>query len=337
MIKKNFVLLSLSSILIIQLIFYYKILSTNINIIDSSNNSNSNYKTTNRTIEYVKNIPLVMLRYSLDKDVLNRFQQIDMFSCNENNLNSFNGLENRVKIPIYIYEGYYHSLPTHNTVYSRNPNPQIAIDFNKPAADRFLRAYYETFRRINEVIFSKLKKDLIDSANIRHSSNPESDVCFEFSKFIDKNYIAGDLSVQIHYGENNNAKFNSAWHTDALNSLLHMAITIRGRRVLHSFRSNSSDGLLEERLEEQLPGVIYLSSSTLMKHAPQFFDTNYDNRVIAIHARILYTTEEMKSFYQKISNDGWKSLTKIIAEFLSTSDIKFPNFQQITTTEHEMI
>lgn len=98
-------------------------------ISDINRNINSNVR---RTIEYgtlLKSgrVPLVMLKSTLDNDVLEHFLQIPMFSCEESDLHSFKGLENRVKMPIYIYEGYYHSLPTASNVYSRNPNPKIAI------------------------------------------------------------------------------------------------------------------------------------------------------------------------------------------------------------------
>lgn len=178
-----------------------------------------------------------------------------------------------------------------------------------------------------------MKNELIASAVSRIPNNPESDACYGFTKWIDKGNIAADLSIQIHYGEGNDKTFNSAWHTDALNSLLHLAITIRGRRVLHSFRSNTSTSLPIEILEEQIPSSIYLSSSALMKHAPKFYDTNYDTRVIAIHARILYTTPEMKGFTNNITDNGWYHLTRIIANTLSTENIKFPNLEQIKEVE----
>ena len=344
MIKRNHLLYIVVTI-VITLLFNVLLIKVNISRFESTKVNMTTRRTssiTKRNIEYgtplkVGRTPLVMFRSSLDDVVLERFWQYAMFSCSENELNSFKGLENRVKPPIYIYEGYFHSLPTKETVFSRNPNPTIAIDFNKPAADIFLRAFYETFRRINADIFLKLKEDLIESAVSRVPNNPESDICYGFTKWIDKGYIAGDLSIQIHYGQNNDAKFKSAWHTDALNSLLHLAITIRGKRILHSFRSNTTNGLPVEILEAQMPGGIYLSSSTLMKHAPQFFDTNYETRVIAIHARILYTTEEMKSFSRNITDEGWNHLTTIIANTLASNDIKIPNIKEIEKVESELV
>ena len=93
--------------------------------------------------------PVVMIRKSLDEDVMQRFLIEPMFSCEESALNSFEGLESRVKEPIFIYEGYFHSMRTSQPIFSRNPNPLIARDFMKPAATSFVRAFYEAFRVVN--------------------------------------------------------------------------------------------------------------------------------------------------------------------------------------------
>lgn len=93
--------------------------------------------------------PVVMIRKLLDDDVVQRFLLEPMFSCKESALNSFEGLENRVKEPIFIYEGYFHSMRASQPIFSRNPNPLIARDFMKPAAASFVRAFYEAFRVVN--------------------------------------------------------------------------------------------------------------------------------------------------------------------------------------------
>ena len=277
---------------------------------------------------YGKPSPVVMIHRKLDDAVHKRFLQYPMFSCNEEELDSYDILDRRVEKPIYIYEGYFHSQITNEKIYSRNPNPKIGKDFYKPAADKFIRAFYETFRRINNKIFNKLKMDLYESANLRLKTNQNSysDPCYVFAKWIERGLFFGDLSIQIHYGQGNDAKFKSgqAWHTDAVNSLLHFAITLRGERVLHSKRSvielRDSKHKPIEYEDQQQPGDVYLSSSTLMLHAPKFPTTTYTERTIAIHARILYTTEEMNVLHtaESSSTIGWKvsSSTLIIALFI---------------------
>lgn len=254
--------------------------------------------------------PVVMIRTRLDHFVHQSFLQHPMFSCNQSMLDTFDILDRRVIEPVYIYEGYFHSLPTNESIFSRNPNPKIGVDFMKPPADKFIRSFYHAFRQINSAIFDHLKLNLLQSALSRSPDDPSKDACYIFAKWIERGLLFGDLSIQIHYGKGNDDKFAQAWHTDAENSLLHLAVTLRGRRILHTRRSTSeaSSSVAAEILEPQSPGDVYLSSSTLMMHAPKFPTTSYSERTIAIHARILYTSAEVNGLRSAASPAAWKVL-----------------------------
>ena len=293
-------------------------------------------------IEYgVQSTPLIMIRSSLaeDEQLLNRFLEEHMYSCAEGELQNIPGLDNRVKEPVYVYEGYYHSLQTNKNVFSKNPNPLIGKDFHKPPAGPFTRAFFDAFRVVNKDIFDKLRQNLVDASSFEETQN--EDVSYMIAKWIERGHHFGDLSVQIHYGRGNEEKLVSgqAWHTDAANSLLHLAITLRGHRVLHSKRIQPSNNSTIRRpiqgqhpvevLEKQQPGDVYLSSSTLMRHAPQFFDTDYESRSIAIHARFLYTSADVNKFYNVRTNDSWDKMTNVLAKTLSTADIQIPSLAQV--------
>ena len=279
--------------------------------------------------------PLVMIRSKLDEDLLERFLKEHLYSCNEEELNSYPGLENRVAKPVYVYEGYYHSLETSETVYSKNPNPFIGTDFDKPPASAFTRAFYEAFRLVNKEIFDTLKQNLLDAST--YQVDGKEDVCYVLAQWIEKGHHFGDLSIQIHYGVGNEQKLKSgqAWHTDAENSLLHLALTLRGERVLHSRRIRKDNNNLRlasklpEVLDRQTPGTVYLSSSTLMQHAPQFFDADHSTRVIAIHARILYTSEDVEHFRKVRTKISWEKLTNILACTLAAADLRVPTLAQV--------
>ena len=292
-----------------------------------------------RQIEFgAHSTPLVMIQSKLEGKLLQRFLQEDLYSCNESDLSSYPGLDNRVSKPVYVYEGYYHSMVTSQSVYSKNPNPLIGNDFDKPAASPFTRAFYEAFRVVNKQIFDELKRNLLGASTFQSSG--KEDVCHVLAQWIDKDYHFADLSIQIHYGKGNEHKLRSgaAWHQDAENSLLHLAVTLRGERVLHSKRIRRDDNNLRplekqrketEILETQRPGDIYLSSSTLMNHAPQFFDTDYNSRVIAIHARILYTSVGVDHFRKVRTKESWDKLTKVLSNTLAAADLKVPTLAQV--------
>lgn len=291
-------------------------------------------------IEYgVQSTPLVMIRSSLDEELLARFLEEHLYSCDEAELNNIQELDNRVKEPVYVYEGYYHSLQTNENVFSKNPNPQIGKDQHKPAAGPFTRAFFDAFRVVNEDVFNSLRERLMGVSAFEETQ--KEDVPYMLAKWIEQGHHFGDLSIQIHYGSGNEQKLTSgqAWHTDAANSLLHLAVTLRGHRVLHSKRTQpSNDSTIRrpvrgqqpvEVLEKQQPGDVYLSSSTLMRHAPQFFETDYDSRSIAIHARFLYTSVEVNKFYNVRTNDCWEKMTNVLANALSAADIQIPSLAQV--------
>ncbi len=291
-------------------------------------------------IEYgVQSTPLVMIRSSLDEELLTRFLEEHLYSCSEEELNNIQELDNRVKETVYVYEGYYHSLQTNENIFSKNPNPLIGKDHHKPAAGPFTRAFFDAFRVVNKDIFNSLRERLVEVSAFDQTQ--KEDVAYMLAKWIEQGHHFGDLSIQIHYGSGNEQKLTSgqAWHTDAANSLLHLAVTLRGHRVLHSKRIQpSNDSTIRrpvrgqqpvEILEKQQPGDVYLSSSTLMRHAPQFFDTDYDTRSIAIHARFLYTSAEVNKFYNVRTNDCWEKMTNVLANTLSTADIKIPSLAQV--------
>lgn len=280
-----------------------------------------------------------MIRASLHEQLHKRFLEEHLYSCLEVELNRIPELDNRVNAPIYVYEGYYHSLPTSEPVYSKNPNPLKGFDFMKPAASPFTRAFYDAFRHVNKEIFDRLKHELLRVSSF-NSTNTKEDVCYVLAKWIDKGFHFGDLSVQIHYGRGNEEKLTSgaAWHADAENSLLHLAVTLRGSRVLHSKRIQAHANTTLRRpkrqeptevLERQKPGDVYLSSSTLMRHAPQFFDTDYSSRVIAIHARILYTSADIEHFRRVRTRDSWERLTNVLANTLAAANLQIPSLAQV--------
>ena len=93
---------------------------------------------------------------------------------------------------------------------------------------------------------------------------------------------------------------------------------------------------MREVQEEQRAGDVYLSSSALMLHAPKFSYASYSTRVIAIHARILYDSPEIASFYANKSAESWRALTSILAINLASADIVVPSLEQILLIQRKI-
>ena len=143
-----------------------------------------------------------------------------------------------------------------------------------------------------------------------------------------------DISVQIHWGSQI-SKPELFWHSDAENSLLHLGLSVKGSRLLHSMRAITSTGAVREVLAPQQAGAAYLASSTLMNHAPSYPATSFQERIIALQARFLYTTEELKFFRAQATPESWAALSGILAEVLSTCELYQPTIANVDAVINE--
>jgi hypothetical protein len=272
--------------------------------------------------------PTVMIMSRLTPEVHDRFLKSPMFTSNESELVKF-GLKKTIDYPkskdIHTYyEGYFHALPQSSTYYSRNP--RHGKNFDKSPAGDFLRAFYEGFRRANNATFETLRRRLWFSAVSRHPRFPQNDTCGHVARWLERGFHFADLSVQIHWGSHIKGP-ELFWHSDAENSLLHFCVTVSGKRILHSMRSLTVAGEVREVLEDVSAGDMYLATSTFMNHAPEYPAVSFDNRIAAIQARFIYTTEELKAFRASGGPDSpaWRDLTKIITEQLSIAKLEVPS------------
>eukprot|EP00597_Dinobryon_sp_UTEXLB2267_P013890 CAMPEP_0170126140 /NCGR_PEP_ID=MMETSP0020_2-20130122/19483_1 /TAXON_ID=98059 /ORGANISM="Dinobryon sp., Strain UTEXLB2267" /LENGTH=271 /DNA_ID=CAMNT_0010358983 /DNA_START=284 /DNA_END=1099 /DNA_ORIENTATION=- len=262
-----------------------------------------------------------MIRSNIEVDLLRKLQELPMFSCPENELENY-GMKQAVDYPRsknHIYhEGYYHTFMDQKAIYSRNP--RSGADFMKSAAGLFISSFYEATRQLNYKLW-------LDASN-RSPSDPSSDICGTLSEWISGGFHFGDLSIQVHYGTAIGGD-ELFWHSDAENSLLHLGLSIRGDRVLHSKRAEKPDEMVKELLEPQSAGDVYLSTSTLINHAPSYPEVEWEHRIIALQARILYSSTQLRSFRERNTPESWRSLTTILTSELSTLDLKVPTLQQV--------
>ena len=93
----------------------------------------------------------------------------------------------------------------------------------------------------------------------------------------------------MHYGDNE----PGVWHTDAPNSLLHMALSIRGTRTLLSrvyaqqSTRNPSDDTPAVRSLRQAPGDVYVSTPASFAHAVEYSGAaTHGERILAIQVCI---------------------------------------------------
>jgi len=188
-----------------------------------------------------------MQTFRLSEDVLQYLSALSMFNCDEKEIES-HGYFKCVDYPeltkhIY-YEGYFHSKPTSKTTLS--VHPRKGHEYHKPAAPLPLRAFFEAFRKVNSEWINDLKSKLFKlvqgeikktEQKTEQTETEELENAAEvFLRLINADHLFGDLAIQFHYGTGVSDD-HLGWHTDAINSLLHMATAIKSRRGLHSHRA----------------------------------------------------------------------------------------------------
>ena len=137
-------------------------------------------------------------------------------------------------------EGYFHTLPSAKPV--RSVNPRLGLDMQKPAASLRLRAFAEGVRRANAEFLEGMATDCQNSVLAR----------------LLQGRAFADLAVQIHWGDAVGSQ-DVAWHIDAPNSALHMAVSLHGRRTLQMKLRRPFDLETEIHGELQEPGDVYVA------------------------------------------------------------------------------
>ena len=94
-------------------------------------------------------------------------------------------------------------------------NPRDGTTFNKPAAPPRLRAFLAALRSVNASWCERL---------LANEQVPD-----EFVSLLQRDHVFGDLAVHIHCGEAIDEE-NVGWHTDGINSCLHLELCCCGAR-----------------------------------------------------------------------------------------------------------
>lgn len=251
----------------------------------------------------------------LDRDVLEYFQSIDIFSCKESELEKngfYKCVDHRMLEKHVYYEGYFHGLTSSESLESRNPRNFQKME--KPAIPLPFRAFLECFREINNF------KELLDLLPTDSG----------YRKMIEDGFIFADLACQIHYGTPVTGE-QINWHIDAPNSILHLATAIYGKRGLHFehiFPDEVDEMERPKRKNEffwNSPGDCYLSSPHTFRHGVEYTRTkNYDDRIMAIQARFL-----IKEYPEEDS----KVVTTAVTKWLESKEIRLPNLTEIKEKE----
>jgi hypothetical protein len=188
-------------------------------------------------------LPVSFQQYYLTNDILEYLQADPLFSDllqgDHNQLTSL-GYNKSVDYPerpdhIY-YEGYFHSSPTYQPY--ETIHPRYGVMHDKQPASLRLTSFYESLRRKNFQWTNKLIETLqtipgdaseivieILNENRHFAGSP----ILSYPPSVTSINTSLDLAVQLHFGDEISEDI-ARYHVDAINSLLHLGLSIHGER-----------------------------------------------------------------------------------------------------------
>eukprot|EP00439_Symbiodinium_sp_Y106_P057779 s4539_g8.t1 len=228
----------------------------------------------------------------------------------------------------HYLEGYFHTLPGAEPFPS--VNPRCGGDMLKPAASLRLRAFAEGVRRANAGFLARMAADCPENSVLR--------------RLLEEGRAFADLAVQIHWGESV-GQDDIAWHVDAPNSALHMAVSVHGRRSLKMKLRQPFE--LEPAIHEELqvPGDVYVGNPAAFEHGLEYPAATWEplngkgrreeissseTRTVAFQLRLLINEAEMRD--QDV-HQGLSALAKGIA----AQPLRLPGLAELRRIEAELV
>lgn len=273
--------------------------------------------------------PITFRQACLSPDVIAHMLEADAFTVPAERLSEF-GFQRCVDIPAVpehvYYEGYWHAAGT-----ERGPvtslNPRTGVNFPKRASPKPVAAFLEAFRRANAT-WCNVLRDALTAATAGQTART-------FGELVGKSWHFADLAVQVHYGDGI-SPVDIAWHRDAPNSFLHMAVSLHGTRALHSLQHKSSqiNASTTQAVDWQKQGDVYVSSPWAVTHGVQYPECTWEDRIIAMQCRFLLTEELLDRLYD--SPEDWNASLEVLTPILATATLTMPTLEDVLAVEAEM-
>jgi len=230
-------------------------------------------------------------------------------------------------------EGYFHAVAGHHEQAVPSIHPRWGCPLDRRPAPLQLSAFCDAFRQVNKEMLCSLQRTLERCISKKQGLAPvmQRQACF------------ADLAVQVHWGDEVPAE-QAAWHIDAPNSFLHLALALQGRRALLAQRRKAPRVPGQPRNEVaaetlwQEPGAAYLSSPCCFPHAVQYPETTWEQRIVAVQCRLLLTHDELFAMdrRQALDTDPHGDLAQAVFRHLSAVHLKIPSLAEVETHLRKM-
>lgn len=208
----------------------------------------------------------------------------------------------------------------------RSLNPRYFFEMHKPAAPRALRAFFEAVRR-------RLTPRLLAALD----ACADAPLAKPLRRLVEGGRHFADLAIQVHAGQGVRGG-HLGWHTDTVNSTLHLALSLRGERALHSHRAPTDDPgpeAVQTVVEWQAPGDVYVSSPAFFAHAVEYPRTAWRDRIIAVQARFLFDMREFEELHS-VGRDSDVEVMGHLSGALAAAPVDLPSLAELQTVEAEL-
>ncbi len=274
-------------------------------------------------------LPITFLHAQLDSDVLELLQSMPIMSLTEEEMGSgidtlshgfVRASDNPRNHGHMYFEGYAHAhFPTGASAPCISMNPRTGRDYEKPAAPAPLVAFFEAMRRANAQLLADIAKRLDGVAGWAAAL---------LAHLVRGGRAWADLAMQTHYGTDE----PGIWHCDSANSLLHLAVSVRGTRALLSM---DDDGHTRGSPRRAVlpPGSMYLTSPALFPHAVEYANAPVHNeRILAVQARFLASLEEIQVLeaVRRGAAEEWEAIAEAFSAALAAAGgLKLPSMVEV--------
>eukprot|EP00051_Salpingoeca_urceolata_P028255 m.485875 g.485875 ORF g.485875 m.485875 type:complete len:311 (-) comp24052_c0_seq1:88-1020(-) len=258
-----------------------------------------------------------LLVAQMDPDVLAFLQEDTFCQASPEQLTELDYRRNvdYPQLPEHVYfEGCFHGLKQSKPTESMHP--RLGYDVAKAASTRRVRAFLAAVRQCNRGWLMSLASRL-----------PKSKEGLLVRRLIKEGKVFGDVAIQMHAGDPVRPG-DLAWHMDAANSILHLALSLRGSRTLHAKPGMGRADTDHEFPQE--PGSVYLSTPFTFMHSVEYHCSkeDYDDRIVAVQCRFLCKFADIATLHS--SGDFCNAIMKIVHDHLRhNTTLTLPNLDQV--------
>lgn len=217
----------------------------------------------------------------------------------------------------YKVEGFQHGLAIQDEVEAQQV--RTGIRANLPPANHFLRAFVLTVIETNKPLFDALTDAMPEDFSM-------------LRELFARRKCLSDLAVQVSHGEAAGHPWNPL-HIDNVNSVLHLAISLKGSRTLNI---GYPDNHQTQFSLDQSSGCVYLSSPWAFRHGVRFPQQTWEERVIAVQCRTLTTVEENIQICSQIHGRE-EELASCVTDVLERHELHIPTADEVRAMRDSLL